>query len=648
MKIKNKTKGCLVFVFGAVVLVTGIGIGGWYNTAKTEIVKAYEIDDSDELVGAGNFSGAEVDDWGDDAYSDISNEEVRTDLAGFYDARDHYVGIRTKNQKTEGICGIYSSVTTLEYAIAKKHGDDNVEISPKHLDYQLVKAENAYKQSGVVNAYFDRYATAHPESGNRKLGKGSSQYLMLFGYANPLSIMSESDFANVVKENDIRLNGISRYEDLWSLDGHDDWLEGGRYTTLQDFDKINDSEKVEYEVTGAKSIEYPYYGEREDRAEIVGKIKSIVDKYGAVDVSVHANIDANAKCSYDYAYDYYNEKKGVHETRHNYTLLDHGSQCNAATLHGMAIVGWDDEWEYYDDGVKKTGAFILQNSWGEDAADKMKWHLSYDSRFYGMYFDSIEKYNEYSYHYGAFDYKTDEVEPDADEYVFSIAAGEGNKILKEITFNEYDNPYDYDVYLGTDDSDDTFEKIGSFKTEKGINKYVIENDALVNGDFVVKMKRSGESGISDVDRKRSVLNVMANNVWTLSFDMNGVDNVPGQSCEASGATCYANIPTEIPERDGYVFLGYAGVADSGMALYQPGDVVTLSGDKIIYAVWEDGEDDELPVPNTAAATPDTGENTGTFKNNVSVLTYVLPLVGMALVGVIYFARRNRGHRKFDY
>ena len=45
MKIKNKTKGCLVFVFGAVVLVTGIGIGGWYNTAKTEIAKAYEIDD---------------------------------------------------------------------------------------------------------------------------------------------------------------------------------------------------------------------------------------------------------------------------------------------------------------------------------------------------------------------------------------------------------------------------------------------------------------------------------------------------------------------------------------------------------------------------------------------------------------------------
>ena len=84
-----------------------------------------------------------------------------------------------------------------------------------------------------------------------------------------------------------------------------------------------------------------------------------------------------------------------------------------------------------------------------------------------------------------------------------------------------------------------------------------------------------------------------------------------------------------------------------MALYQPGDVVTLSGDKIIYAVWEDGEDDELPVPNTAAVTPNTGGNTTNNVGGGDILTYALPVSCVVLAGGIFITKRNKSHRKFD-
>ena len=71
----------------------------------------------------------------------------------------------------------------------------------------------------------------------------------------------------------------------------------------------------------------------------------------------------------------------------------------------------------------------------------------------------------------------------------------------------------------------------------------------------------------------------------LTFNANGGSSAPAtQICE--GVSCTATIPNTTPTRNGYRFLGWSESSTAINASYQPGDTITLSSDKTLYAIWQ--------------------------------------------------------------
>ena len=121
--------------------------------------------------------------------------------------------------------------------------------------------------------------------------------------------------------------------------------------------------------------EYKNYGSisensiLEDREEFILELKKHLMEYGALYVStVSPSIASGCSCVY---------KDTTHD---NYLINITDDSCNCTAHHAMAIIGWDDDYEYQycrlkgktsedltdcDNIVKGKGAFILKNSWGK-------------------------------------------------------------------------------------------------------------------------------------------------------------------------------------------------------------------------------------------------------------------------------------------
>lgn len=78
--------------------------------------------------------------------------------------------------------------------------------------------------------------------------------------------------------------------------------------------------------------------------------------------------------------------------------------------------------------------------------------------------------------------------------------------------------------------------------------------------------------------------------YTLSFDLGESETeIPAQSCTTTGPNCTVTIPKIYPVYSNYYFIGYADMANAKTAKYQPNDTIKLSADKVIYAIWADGD-----------------------------------------------------------
>lgn len=74
--------------------------------------------------------------------------------------------------------------------------------------------------------------------------------------------------------------------------------------------------------------------------------------------------------------------------------------------------------------------------------------------------------------------------------------------------------------------------------------------------------------------------------FTLTFNINGGEGeVASQTCYTVGDSCHVTIPSTVPVRNSYEFLGYADTADASAPLYQPGQQILLSSNRVIYAIW---------------------------------------------------------------
>lgn len=92
-------------------------------------------------------------------------------------------------------------------------------------------------------------------------------------------------------------------------------------------------------------------------------IKEAVFKYGGVQTSLYSTIRSSQSYS-----QYYNREKKAY--------------CYIGTEkpnHGVVIIGWDDNYpkENFTMPIEEDGAFICQNSWGEEFGDKGVFYVSY-------------------------------------------------------------------------------------------------------------------------------------------------------------------------------------------------------------------------------------------------------------------------------
>jgi hypothetical protein len=90
--------------------------------------------------------------------------------------------------------------------------------------------------------------------------------------------------------------------------------------------------------------------------------------------------------------------------------------------------------------------------------------------------------------------------------------------------------------------------------------------------------------------------------YMLSYDGNGHDsgNAPAPSFHTAGDS--ATVAAPAFARRGYTFLGYNEDKAAGNAVYQPGDSITMTGDMLLYAVWQKDPEPVSPfIPLTGDA-----------------------------------------------
>lgn len=679
MKIRIKKIKCVLYAVCVVVVVGVLAVAGVQITDNIMSASAWDYGDgvdgthrlcAEEMTDEAMLK--ELEEYSESVVPDNQSLGLRAapvegaeEYPEMYDSRSRY-NVRTKNQNSEGLCWLYASTTALEYSLEEQYGE-YYEVSVKHLDYQLVDASEAYVQGDAPTPYHDRSDVA-----GRSLGSGGFPSTMVHGFANPLAIMSESDFMEVLKNNDSRLVNLTRYEDMWnneivSRQERAEILTDGIYTKKQDYNEVNNPDKVDYMVTGAKIASYGFDENRTADSERVKSIKKAVSEHGAVTVKVVVSGSGLNDCAY----------KKTDGTKEMYTLTIPNDISVCPYNHAMAIVGWDDTWEYKYNNETRRGAFVLQNSWGEGENDKDKWHMSYISRLTDiLYVDEVDMYGKYDNYYDPDSHGDSIIRPANDEMIIEMRSGK-NERLEAFTVASTESPNEYDVYLSLTGKHSDFVKDGTVTIGYGISKYEFNNEYDTEGKYAIKLKQVDGGAIPSNRKVRDAITIMTDDIWML--DINNMGEVTRETCRVADGSCTITLPATMPAREGYTLLGYADAVNATTPEYQPGESMTLMADKTIYAVWEsesdepvdpvdpdepvtpdvpdvpdekqvpsyDGEEmEDVVVPNTASS-PKTGGNSKWGENIASILLFVTPVMIVVMGGGLCIKRRKKTHRKFE-
>ncbi len=608
-------------------------------------------------------------------------------LPSYYNSHDQYhTYTRTKNQNTEGLCWLYAGSTALEYSLEKNNTATS--ISPKHIDYQFVSAKDAYRGDNDTlsqrNAFYDRWLSVGGYE--RAFGDGGNLFTVLLTMSNPYALVSESKFANTIKNNDSRISGINIYEDIWNLDDYEDLLtvmnDGSRaYTVKQNYSEINNLNDVNYIVTDVGRINSPIYGSSNDKTAAVNAIKKAVREYGAVEVATFWDEDNCMDFSVD------NDNHFA-----NFTVIDRSTQyttpCSGG--HAMTIVGWDDSWQYNDNDIIKTGAFILQNSWGdkyftfeEDGTQiqyPWRFYMSYDSALDTMYFKSFESINDYDHIYSLNDYKSSSIISNDNSYIFEFSSN-GNEKLEKITFNQnFYNDEEYDVYVSNTGNEDGFTKVGDFTAYMGMTKYEFDTPIKISGDFAIKLKKVNGEDIEETERGINILNAFTiddGDEPTPTPDPEPSGDPTGEVTWVSGKDYVIGSGEDFVVKIDYPLASLTGVTMDGKSLSDKNyktesgsTILTVYGDyldtleegthtiKLTYDGYDPvdieftvSEGEDIPVPDTSAdSTPkkaNTGGNTKEQDSNSALVTYLLPTIAIVSIAG-YLTHRNRKHIRFDH
>lgn len=723
MKLKKIGVGSLVIVTAGIM---GLGIGiniissSQKNTSATsENIIIKRIEDLEDYNSVGGVIYNRELDAKKEPYTPNSTRSYSSSrygdsstLPSRYNSYDDYgetAGISVKNQGTEGLCWAYAATSTMEYAINKNNNSNNSRssdnvLSPKHIDYQFVDATDAYKANdvagGATNSYHDLWVDLAGQENGRMLGDGGNTFTLELALSNPLALMSEDHFTNVIKANDNRLSSISQYEDIFQLDNANEILTNmsqyGRdtyaYTVKQSYDEINNPNRAKWIVTGARELYYPEYGSSAEKQSVVNDIKKAVNEYGAAEVFTYWDEESCMDESYS---EEINSKTGT--TDYNFVVIDRSSeswsQCNPYSGHAMTIIGWDDNLTYNDNGTEKTGAFILQNSWGNmgilgpnESVEEMhlaKYYMAYDSAFDALFFNSIEQSDSFRNIYSIDNYSDSVIIPGEDELIYHVTTNGGSETLKGFSYSQSFYPgIDYDIYYSNTTSGDSFKKVGSFTSYMGITKYDFAEPIAISGDFTIKIKTTNGRVVGDEERKINVMNFYTSDGGVTPDPTPAEDEPNGTVTWVQGQNYIIGSEEDLIVKVDYpvnllasVTLDDEALPDGSYKTESGSTVLTIyssyldtldEGTHTIKFAYSNGEiittqftvsEEDVAVPSTSgsataepggsAASPNTGGNTASSNTAPVATGFAIPAIVILVLSACIFTTRSRHKVKFD-
>lgn len=235
----------------------------------------------------------------------------------------NYVSDGIKNQGIEGLCWLYSSLTSFESNIRKKY-NENVSFSIKQFDYSRSNSILEYQNLKINSPYYQS-----PKGSGGDYNEFKQQ--LLYGIA-PI----ENGTKNMLSDN---TNIQSTISSVFNLD------EVKYYAT----DTISFGTS-NYDLSDANYVNWQK------------GVKTFLKNKGAM-----------------YLSSYFNDSCMYHDDYTNTDVLD-TNYCGTTMPHAVTLIGWDDNYEYAfcknDSGtssdlsnceniISGKGAWIIQNSWGE-------------------------------------------------------------------------------------------------------------------------------------------------------------------------------------------------------------------------------------------------------------------------------------------
>lgn len=144
------------------------------------------------------------------------------------------------------------------------------------------------------------------------------------------------------------------------------YLSSWQGPVLEEEDQYGDGESPEG-LSATKHVQEVRFIE----SKSLDRIKQMVYKYGAVETSFYSALETAESTS-----KYYN--------RDTYSYCYIGEE---KPNHDIVIIGWDDTYpkENFNVELEGDGAFICQNSWGEDFGDQGVFYVSYYDSNIGIY-----------------------------------------------------------------------------------------------------------------------------------------------------------------------------------------------------------------------------------------------------------------------
>ena len=362
--------------------------------------------------------------------SETNGNEAEEEFEKTYDLRT-IGGVKpVKNQRHWGFCWAFAGTSSLEsHLLTRKNSTFNSDLNPMHIGYAL-----SYNFAYNIGNYY----------GSKPLDFGGSNIDNLLYWTSGIGPVSTTNFP-ITSES----NPIEKPANEILVQTEDVQVENQLF-----FPSINMQTAT-----------------LEEKQEYINSIKQAILDCGAVSFASMAPGEGLPG---------YNEEN-------NAVYTESQNEVSAAP-HMMLIVGWDDNFikENFNNGVitgqKPTidGAWIVQNSWGEEAGINGYYYYSYEdyglnsndmsvvSKVSSKDYDNIYQYNPSGEVIGA-----------SGDYAANIfTKGDGKENLKEISFFNFYPDTEYEIYVNSEDGDldlNNATYITTYKDENNFAEYITIN-----------------------------------------------------------------------------------------------------------------------------------------------------------------------------